>query len=151
MEGGNAVSLKGWLVDTNVLLDIIGGDKTYGAASLKTIESCAKKGPLVINPIIFSEVGVYIPSFEELNTLLPETLFRREALPWEAAFLASLAYGHYKKNKKSNKKRMLADFLIGAHAVFSGFGLISRDDGYSHYFKIQCVNPTSEAIHSFFL
>lgn len=138
------MSIKGWLVDTNVLLDIIGGDKEYGAASLQTVERCAKKGPLVINPIVFSEVGVYVPSFEELNVLLPETLFRRDPLPWEAAFLASLAHGQYKKNKKSNKKRMLADFLIGAHAVFSGFGLISRDNGYSHYFKLQCINPASD-------
>jgi len=36
---------------------------------------------------------------------------------------------------------MLAGFLIGAHAVVAGFDLISRDEGYSAYFKLTVLNP----------
>jgi predicted nucleic acid-binding protein len=132
--------VKAYLVDTNVLLDVLGADKKYGALSLRALNACAKQGVLVINPVIFAEVGVYVPLLEELNSLLPETLFRRDALPWEAAFLASQAFKRYKQNKHA-KKRILADFLIGAHAVFSGLSLISRDTGYLHYFKIDLINP----------
>jgi hypothetical protein len=43
---------------------------------------------LVINPLIFAEVSAGYERVEELEEALPPELFRRENLPWEAAFLA---------------------------------------------------------------
>jgi predicted nucleic acid-binding protein len=79
--------------------------------------ACATTGVLVINPVIFAEVAVMIDSLEELNVLLPETLFRRDPLPWEAAFLAGRAFRRYKQ-AGGGKRRMLADFFIGAHGLW---------------------------------
>ena len=134
--------MKQWLVDTNVLLDVIGADEQFGPASKRSLSECAETGVLVINPIIYAEVGAYLESIEELETFLPEDLFRRDDLPWEAAFLAGKAFSRYKK-AGGQKKRMLADFLIGAHAAVMGFGLISRDRGIGKYFKIQVLNPAN--------
>ncbi len=38
---------------------------------------------------------------------------------------------------------MLADFLIGAHAAIAGFSLLSRDEGYKTFFKLELLNPAS--------
>jgi predicted nucleic acid-binding protein len=103
--------------------------------------ACATTGVLVINPVIFAEVGVMIDSLEELNVLLPETLFRRDPFPWEAAFLAGRAFRRYKQ-AGGGKHRMLADFLIGAHAAVAGFTLLSRDRSYLHYFDIEVLDPS---------
>jgi len=132
--------MRGWLVDTNVILDVIGADEKFGPLSRQTLLECAENGILVINPLIFSEVGAWIESLEELDSLLPEDLFRRDPLPWEAAFLAGKAFAEYKK-AGGPKKRMLADFLIGAHAAVEEFGLITRDSGIEKYFQIHVINP----------
>lgn len=136
--------MKQWLVDTNVILDVVGADKQFGPASQKTLSECAENGILVINPVIFGEVGAWIESLEELDALLPEDLFRRDPLPWEAAFLAGKAFAGYKKTG-GKKKRMLADFLIGAHAAVNGFGLITRDGGIGKYFEVHVLNPGNPA------
>ncbi len=129
-----------WLADTNVILDVLGADKQFGPASRQTLSDCSENGILVINPIIFAEVAACIDSIEELDALLPHELFRRDPLPWEAAFLAGRAFAGYKK-AGGRKKRMLADFLIGSHAVVKGFGLITRDSGIGKYFNAHIINP----------
>ena len=132
--------MKQWLVDTNVLLDVIGADKKFGQASKQALSECSKGGVLIINPVVFAEVGAYLDSLEEIDSFLPDSLFRRDALPWEAAFLAGKAFARYKKSG-GTKKRMLADFLIGAHAAVMGFGIISRDSGIGKHFKVHVFNP----------
>jgi hypothetical protein len=132
--------MKQWIVDTNVLLDVLGADEQFGPASRQILSDCFESGILVINPVIFSEVGGWIDSLEELDSLLPEEVFRRDQLPWEAAFLAGKAFTRYKR-AGGRKKRMLADFLIGAHAAVKEFGLITRDSGIGRYFEIDVLNP----------
>lgn len=132
--------MKEWLVDTNVILDVLGADARFGLASKHVLAECAETGILVVNPVIFAEVGAWIDSLEELDSLLPENLFRRDPLPWEGAFLAGRAFVRYKQGG-GQKQRILADFLIGAHAAVAGFGLISRDSGIEKYFNIQVINP----------
>lgn len=131
-----------WLVDTNVLIDVLHDDPQFAESSAQALERCAETGILVINPVIYGEVGAICDSLEELDSLLPETLFRRDDLIWEATFLAGQAFRRYRKNK-GQKKRVLADFLIGAHASVAGFGLISRDTGYEKYFKVELLNPVA--------
>jgi predicted nucleic acid-binding protein len=132
--------MKEWLVDTNVILDVIGADPQFGELSRRTLEEVAEEGALVINPVIFAEVGAFIDSIEELDVLLPEGLFRRDPIPWEAAFLAGRAFSSCRR-AGGGRSRMLADFMIGAHAAVGGFGLISRDRGYTRYFRIDVLNP----------
>ncbi len=132
--------MKQWLVDTNVILDVLGADERFGPPSKRLLSECAENGILVINPIIFAEVGAYLEGLEELDAFLPESLFRRDDLPWEAAFLAGQAFTRY-KNDGGQKKRMLADFLIGAHAAVMGFGVISRDAGIGKHFRTHVLNP----------
>jgi predicted nucleic acid-binding protein len=82
-----------------------------------------------------------VDSIEEVDELLSPFLFRREDLPWAACFLAGQSFRRYRKNQ-GQRKRMLADFLIGAHAAVAGFGLVSRDQGYTHYFNIKLIDPS---------
>ena len=132
-----------WLVDTNVLIDIIHDDPQFAESSTLALERCAQAGILVINPVIYGEVGAICDSLEELDSLLPLDLFRRDDLIWEATFLAGQAFRRYRKNK-GQKKRVLADFLIGAHASVAGFGLITRDAWYQKYFKLELLNPAED-------
>lgn len=132
--------MKTWLVDTNVILDVLGADKTFGERSAQTLVHCAEVGVLVVNPVILAEVSALLASLEELEALVPASLFRRDEVPIEASFLAGQAYARYKR-RGGQTPRMLADFLIGAHAAAAGFGLISRDTGYRTIFALELLNP----------
>lgn len=132
--------MKEWLVDTNVLLDVIGADGEFGERSRDALAEAAETGALVINTVVFAEVGSVVDTLEELDDLLPESLFRRDTIPWEAAFLAGRAF-HAHRRSGGERNRMLADFLIGAHAAVGGFGLISRDKGQARHFRVEILDP----------
>ena len=133
--------MKEWLVDTNVLLDVIGADPTFGEQSKRVLCDCADTGVLVINPIVYAEVGAWADTLEELDELLPESIFRRDPIPWESAFLAGRAFARYKLSGGA-KQRVLPDFLIGAHAAVAGFGLITRDRDIGKHFHIEILDPS---------
>lgn len=135
--------MQTYLVDTNVLLDVIGADERFGEHSRKCLAHCAADGVLVINPVVYAEVGALIDSIEELDDLLPSTLFRRDALPWPASYLAGRALRRYRL-RGGGRERVLADFIIGAHAAVEGMKLITRDRGYASYFQISIINPAEE-------
>jgi predicted nucleic acid-binding protein len=64
-----------WLVDTNVLIDVIQDDPHFAEASVRALERCARQGVLVINPIIYAEVGAVCDSIEELDALNRSRLY----------------------------------------------------------------------------
>lgn len=132
--------MRQWLVDTNVLIDVIGADAEFGERSRDALARCAETGVLVINPVVYAEVSALVSSREEVDELLPLTLFRRDPIPWDAAFLAGRAYRRY-RDRGGSRARILADFLIGAHAAVAGLGLISRDAGHVTAFEVEWLNP----------
>ncbi|MGB4945705.1 MAG: type II toxin-antitoxin system VapC family toxin [Candidatus Competibacter denitrificans] len=133
--------MKTYLVDTNVLLDVIGADAHFGCLSRDCLIRCGNEGILVINPVIYAEVSAVVESLEELDTLLSGTLFRHDPLPWPAAFLAGRAFRQYRA-RGGSRTRVLADFLIGAHAATENMILITRDRGYATYFQVAIEDPT---------
>ncbi len=130
------------LVDSNVLLDIFTRDATWMAWSEAALAEAADRSQLVINPMIFGEVSVRFSRIEDLDDVLPASLFAREAIPFEAAFLAGKAFQAY-RNRGGAKRSPLPDFFIGAHASVSGHRLLTRDARrYRTYFpRLEIISP----------
>jgi hypothetical protein len=82
---------RGVLVDSNVLLDVATNDPAWGDWSRRALAEVAEHTALIINPIIYAEVSIGYTTIEALDAVLPANLYRRERLPWEAAFLAGRA------------------------------------------------------------
>jgi predicted nucleic acid-binding protein len=97
---------------------------------------------LAINPLVYAEVSVGFSRIEDLEELLPATLFRREALPYEAAFLAGKAFLRYRR-RGGVRLAPMPDFYIGAHAAIAGFRLLTRDASrYRTYFpSVEIIAP----------
>jgi predicted nucleic acid-binding protein len=122
------------LVDSNVLLDVLSRDSPWQAWSEATIAIAADRSRLVINPIIYAEVSVGYDSAEALEAELPQAMFTREDLPYEAAFLAGKAFLAYRR-RGGVRHSPLPDFFIGAHAAVAGYELLTRDAArYRTYF-----------------
>lgn len=131
-----------FLIDSNVILDVVTEDKKWFEWSSSMIAQCAESDKIWINPVIYAEVSVGFSRIEDLELALPPTVFRRAALPYEAAFLAGKCFLRYRKSS-GIKTSPLLDFYIGAHAAISDFTLITRDKGRFHtYFpKLRIVSP----------
>lgn len=130
------------LVDSDVLLDVLTEDPTWFDWSSAAIESHAEHSMLVIDPLIYAEVSIRFERIEELEEALPATMFRRDALPWEAAFLAGKCFLQYRR-RGGAKQSPLPDFYIGAHAAVARMTLLTRDGGrYRTYFPtLDIVEP----------
>ncbi len=80
------------LVDSSVILDIVTDDPAWAAWSADALTEARDNGALVINPIVYAEVSAGFDRIEDLDGILPTEDFQREALQYEAAFLAGKAF-----------------------------------------------------------
>ncbi len=132
--------MKPVLVDSNVLLDIATDDPHFGEWSALTLGRLVNGAVLIINPIVYAEVSIGYARIEEVEEALPRNLFRREPLPWEAAFLAGKCFLRYRR-RAGVKRTPLPDFYIGAHAAVAGYRLVTRDPA-----RFRTYFPTVELI-----
>jgi hypothetical protein len=130
------------LVDSNVLIDVATRDARWFEWSASTLRRLANETTLVINQMIYAEVSIAFARIEELEAALPIALFRRENVPYEAAFLAGKAFLTYRR-RGGSRTAPLPRFLIGAHAAVSGMRLLTRDPSrYRGYYpNVEIVGP----------
>jgi len=130
------------MVDSNVLLDLMTEDMRWLSWSAEAVEKAADRFRLVINPIIYAEVSIRYSRIEDLEAALPRTLLDREAIPYEAAFLAGKCFLAYRQ-QGGTKQSPLPDFFIGAHAAVAGYRLLTRDAArYRSYFpRLSLIAP----------
>ena len=132
----------GTLVDSCVLIDVLADDPTWVDWSLDQLDRCGRQGPLIINPLIWAELSPRFERASNLEAALAHLPLQRQALPWDAAFLAGQAFKVYRQTQGLNTSPM-PDFYIGAHALMGGLQLLTRDAGrYRNYFpKLALVAP----------
>ena len=131
------------LVDSNVVLDVVTEDPHWSDWSRAALATAGDNTVLVTNPIIFAEVSAGFLRIEELEQVFPPLLFRREPLPYEAAFLAGKCFMNYRA-RGGARTSPLPDFFIGAHAAVAGYRLLTRDARrYRTYFPgLELIAPS---------
>jgi hypothetical protein len=130
------------LVDTNVILDVVGDDARWADWSQGKLDAASLRVRLAINPVIYAELSISYRRIEELEAMLVKGGFRVEPIPREALFLAGKAFLHYRK-RTGVKTGVLPDFFIGAHAAVAGVPLLTRDTRrYRTYFPgLELITP----------
>jgi len=101
-------------------------DPTWGTWSQSALVQARDTGRLVINPLVYAEVSTGFEKIEDLDEAVPTADFDREALPFEAGFVAGKAFLAYRQ-RGGERRSPLADFYIGAHAAVCGYRLLTRD------------------------
>ncbi len=115
-------------LDSSVILDVLTGDEVWADASGLILKEAQALGPLVVGECVLAEIA---PAFsgQKLDDFLRE---------WQIVFLpstlgsAKLAGEMFRKylERGGKAKRVLPDFLIGAHALNHTGRLLARDRGY---------------------
>ena len=130
------------LVDTNVIVDVIGRDPVWADWSRVQLNAAAITDEMVINDVVYAELSAGYRHYEEVDGFIAEAGFRLIRTPRPALFLAGKAFQRYRRGGGS-RTGVLADFFIGAHAIVSDARLLTRDPRpYRTYFPgIALITP----------
>jgi predicted nucleic acid-binding protein len=131
------------LVDTNILLNVVHRVPPWWDWSLTQLRQQAQVHELLVSPVVYSELA---PSFKEpaeLDNLLGTMQLVLKDMPRAALFLAGHVHRRYRQ-AGGPRHSALPDFLIGAHAMVLGCGILTRDARrFRSYFpNVPLVTPT---------
>ena len=122
-------------LDTNVLVALWDDDDALNAAALKALDNAYERGGLVISGAVFAELMAFPGRSEKfLDKFLTDTQVSVDwtvsETIWRTAGRAFKAYANRRrKHHTEGPRRILADFLIGAHALENGYSLLTMDEG----------------------
>lgn len=133
-------------VDTSVLLDVFGADPKFGPSSAAALRTCLDEGRVVACEVVWAETGASFSASAKADTALRGLRVDFSALDAPTALAAGESWRAYRKAGGS-RERVIADFLIGAHALANADRLLTRDRGfYRRYFKqLRVLDPTPES------
>jgi predicted nucleic acid-binding protein len=130
------------LVDSNVLIDIWSDDPLWYDWSRARLADAGRRGPLLINDIIYAEASIRFGDVDDFDAALEETGVTVIAIPKLALFLAGKAFARY-RDSGGTRTGVLPDFFIGAHAHLEQLPLLTRDTPrYRRYFPaVELIAP----------
>ena len=131
-------------VDTSVLLDVFKPDPAHGPASADALRTCIGEGGLIACEIVWAEVAASFPSPQAATAAMGDLGVRYDAMDLPAALEVGTAWRSYRRGG-GRRDRLVADFLIGAHAAQRADRLLTRDRGFfRRYFgSVVIVDPSA--------
>ena len=131
-------------VDTSVLIDVFGADPRFGAASANALRLCLNEGAVVASEVVWGETRA---AFGGTTNSFTPCRRRGSAFSPTSQKTATLAGVTWKKYRASGGQRIrvIADFLIGAHAAAQCDRLLTRDRGYyrKYFGRLVIVEPST--------
>ena len=121
-------------IDTNVIAALLNADDALNNAASLGLYAALREGGLVISAPVYAELLAFPDRDEEyINRFLSDTEinidWRVEEAIWRTGGLAFRSYSRRRKKQRTDRpRRILADFLIGSHALTRGYALLTLDD-----------------------
>ncbi len=130
-------------IDTNILIDILEPDPSFGPASRAALKRCLQEGSVVACEVVWAEVAVaYGHAVEAAVDAMDRMGIQYSEMAVEATLEAARCWYDYLK-KGGDRRRIEADFLIGGHALNQADRLLTRDKGFyrSFFKKLDVATP----------
>jgi predicted nucleic acid-binding protein len=135
-------------VDTSVLLDVLASDPAFGPRSREALRRAYDSGSLLASDVAWSEVRAHFESDGAFTAAMDSLGVQYVPLSSEAACLAGSHWRRYHRSRSRSRrgddhKRVIADFLIGAHAQVHADALLARDRGFfrSFFKQLRVIVP----------
>ena len=121
-------------IDTNVIVALWDDDPAFSLAAETALEAAFHRGGLVVAAPVFAELiaapgrtEAFVSSFLEENGIAIDWNLNEPI--WRSAGRAFQAYAERRRKQRDHgTRRLLSDFLIGAHAHVRGYRLLSLDE-----------------------
>jgi hypothetical protein len=130
-------------VDTSVLIDVFRNDPDHGRLSADALRRCIREGRLVVCDIVWAELAGLFPSRKMLEEQMGRLKIDLVPMERAAASLAGETWRQY-RSRGGKRKRIIADFLIAAHAQVQCDRLLTRDRGFcrDYFKKLTVIDPS---------
>jgi predicted nucleic acid-binding protein len=96
---------------------------------VRAIRQAGLEGKLVVCECVVAEILPALGTIEIVQELLSDWQIEFSPISLESALIAGAMYSRY-LHRRGSAKRVLPDFLIGAHAGVEADRLLARDRGY---------------------
>jgi predicted nucleic acid-binding protein len=124
---------------------VLTSDATFGDASSAKVISAMERDDVVVCDIVLAEVAARVNPIDELMDSLAEMGVNFSPMSEQAALRAGIMQRRFRERGGKRDERVVADFLVGSHALLHCNALITRDNGfYRDYFKgLKIIDPTN--------
>lgn len=131
-------------VDSNVLIDIFEPDPTFGPRSRDALKRALAEGEVVACDIVWAEVLATFGDAAAAEDAMRRLGVHFGGVELATASAAGVAWRSYRRTGGA-RERLVADFLVGAHAARQAERLLTRDRGfYRSYFKhLTIIDPAA--------
>jgi predicted nucleic acid-binding protein len=129
-------------VDTNILLDIFTADRKFGRRSAESLRRSLGQGAVGACELVWAETGTAFPDNERFLAAMHTLGIDFLPISRDTALLAAHSWRRY-RSRGGKRQRVVADFLIGAHAVTQCDQLLTRDRGFyrTSFGRLRVVDP----------
>ena len=133
-------------VDSSVLLDVLGADPEFGERSRGALRKAYDSGALVACDIVWAEVRAHFPDHASFSKALGVVGVTFDPLSAETARAAGEMWREYCRRVPRQRPRLVADFLVGAHALHQADALLCRDRGYykEDFSGLRLIDPSRD-------
>lgn len=137
-------------IDTNIILDVLIPSAPYGSQSERQIRESVRAGTVIINDVVYAELAVHFPDAARLDEFLHRSRIEVQPTGRSALFEAGRSWAAYLRRRPASlecpscgapqmivcanggtvirsRQHVLADFIIGAHALAHADRLLTRD------------------------
>ena len=153
-------------VDTNVLIDVLGGDPTFSEWSEGALLDALENGPLIVCEVVYAELAAKADNQALVDGFLDRTGITLVVSGQRALFRAGKAWDQFASafarpvtcptcgasqnltcercgRHLTFRQHIIPDFLVGAHALTHARALITRDRRYfqTYFPGLELITP----------